>query len=412
VLGRILLLRLAHRPAFHEGDAMLLQGLADRATLALENARLYEAERDARIAAEAAEERYRALFTHVGDAILVFDARGRYVDANPAATALLGYTRDEFLGLRVGALSATLEQGLANLATFQEEGVWRGEAEARRRDGSVITVDVQSTSVELPTGLVYVSVLRDISRRRALERLQQEFVALVTHELRNPLTALKGYAQLMQRRHAYSEQATANILAQANLLERILDDLREAARLGAGRLDLQRTAVDLVEVARGSAEQVQMLTQEHTIRLVAARPTLIGHWDRHRLGQVFQNLLTNAVKYSPDGGAIELRLEDEGAVARVAVRDQGIGIPPAEISRLFDRFYRAGSAAATSAKGLGLGLYVSKALVEALGGRIWVESAGEGAGSTFRFTLPYGAPTEAPATHTATFGPTDAQRPP
>jgi len=137
-------------------------------------------------------------------------------------------------------------------------------------------------------------------------------------------------------------------------------------------------------------EELQATSERHVIRLEVPDGPIEGRWDRDRLSQVFRNLLGNAVKYSPDGGEIEVMVEDRGHEAEVAIRDGGLGIDADSLPRLFARFVRAG-AASGSVHGIGLGLYITKELIEAHGGRIQAESAGAGQGSTFRFTLPRSA---------------------
>jgi signal transduction histidine kinase len=248
--------------------------------------------------------------------------------------------------------------------------------------------------VDLPAGPLYVAVLRDIAARRALERGQRDFVAMVTHELKGPLTALKGYAQLMQRRATYSERGVAAILTQTAQIERLIDDLLDAARSDAGQLELRRARADLTAIARDCVEQAQAASASHRVRLDAPEERLVGVWDAGRVQQVLGNLLSNAIKYAPDGGDITVRLADLGDAAEVTVSDQGIGMGPDALARLFERFYRSG-AARGSAQGLGLGLNIARALVEAHGGRIWATSE-LGVGSTFIFTLPYAPPAATP----------------
>jgi PAS domain S-box-containing protein len=178
---------------YSDADLAVAQELAGRAAITVDNARLY---RDA----QASEERFRKLYEGVGDAVVVLDTEGRYLDANPACAALTGYSVEELRQLRVGALSADSELAVRNHAIFEADGTWRGESEWRRKDGTIIPVEGYLTTVTLPSGTVYLGTWRDISARRAQERMQQDFIAMITHELRNPLTSLKGYAQLMQRR--------------------------------------------------------------------------------------------------------------------------------------------------------------------------------------------------------------------
>jgi signal transduction histidine kinase len=191
----------------------------------------------------------------------------------------------------------------------------------------------------------------------------------------------------MQLRAAYDPRSLAVIVRQANLIERLVSDLRDAARLEENRLELMPEAVDLVSLAEGAAAQASALATTHTLRLELPDGPLVGWWDGDRIAQVLQNLLSNAIKYAPDGGEIVLRVEDRGDEAQASVTDHGIGIAPEAIPNLFSRFYRAEGATSRAIQGLGLGLYITKALIEAHGGRIWVESA-VGAGSTFTVTLP------------------------
>jgi signal transduction histidine kinase len=150
-------------------------------------------------------------------------------------------------------------------------------------------------------------------------------------------------------------------------------------------MELAREPTDLVELLRVVASGVQSLTRVHTIRLDMP-PTLEGVWDGARLDQVLQNLLTNAVKYSPEGGTIVVRVESTAAGATVSVSDPGLGIPAEELTHVFERFYRA--ARTRRLEGTGLGLYICKGIIAAHGGRLWVESDGAGLGSTFTFSLP------------------------
>jgi PAS domain S-box-containing protein len=257
---------------------------------------------EAAAALRASEERYHSLFEDTRDAILVADADGRYPDANAAAARLLEYTHDHLRQLRVAeVVVATSGWTETEYERFKREGQWRGERELRRQDGSIVPVEARATVVDLPTGAVYLSAIRDVSERRALERMQREFLSMVTHELRTPLASIKGYAQIMQKRAAYNESAVGVIVTQAKRLERLIGDLLDVSRLEVGRLELQRDVTDLVA-----------LTREHMIRVEGPESLLIGRWDTTRLEQVLQNLLSNAVKYSPDGGVVVVRVEAPG----------------------------------------------------------------------------------------------------
>ena len=250
------------------------------------------------------------------------------------------------------------------------------------------------------TGLLRASrerervALAELERSRAaIAERERLFRADVSHELRNPLATIRGFAQLMQRREAYNEHALQVIVRQTEQLERLIGDLLDASRLEAGALEPRREPLDLVEEARACVEEAQTTSDLHPIRVEAPDGPLEGSWDRDRLSQIFRNLLGNAIKYSPKGGEIVVRIEDRGLDADVSIRDHGLGISADVLPRLFERFYRADAASGT-VKGIGLGLYITKELVEAHGGTIRAESEGPNRGSTIHFTLPYQPTTE------------------
>lgn len=224
-------------------------------------------------------------------------------------------------------------------------------------------------------------------QRQRLEQQQRDLIAMVAHDLKNPLTTMKGYAQLLRRRGVYDERAVTTIVAQADRMEGLIDDLRDVARIDAAGIALHRCEVDLIPLVHGCVEDARTLTETHAIRFDTPPEPIVGRWDAGRLAQVIANLLHNAVKYSPDGGVIRVQMAMEARAVRVAVSDEGIGMTPEVAGRIFERFYRAESGIAADRKGLGLGLYISKALVEAQGGQITVRSS-PGTGSTFVVTLP------------------------
>lgn len=236
------------------------------------------------------------------------------------------------------------------------------------------------------TELILLAI-EDITERRALEELQRGFIALIVHELRNPVAAIIGYAQLLERLQAYDERAVKIILTQGEQVNRLVTDLLEGSNLDPERLHLQRAPVDLAEAVQAATEQAGLASPSHQFVLHLPEQSLEGSWDAGRLNQVLANLLSNAIKYSAAGSQIDVTVQDLGPMARVSVEDQGAGIPRKALPRLFDRFYRAPDTA-SEVQGLGLGLHVTKLLVEAHGGTITVASV-PGQGSTFGFTLPY-----------------------
>jgi PAS domain S-box-containing protein len=353
-----------------------------------------EAERSRLLAqAQAAEARYRGLFEEAADAIVLVSDEGRYLEVNAAATALVGYTRDEFLQLQIKDLAAKPASARAAFARLRREGQLEGEAELRRKDGAVVPVEMRWRAIAQASGTVYLGIWRDSSVRRELARQQQDFTALVVHELGNPITTIRGYAQLVHRGLTEPERAATAILTEVERLERLLAELRAVVQLDARALRLRRQRIDLAILVQEVVAGMQTQTTRHHLRIEGAPGRLEGWWDPLRLAQVLENLLSNAIKYSPNGGEIVVRVESAGAAARVSVTDQGMGIPPEELPRLFQRFTRTAAAQASKASGLGLGLYIAKMFVEAHGGRIEVVST-PGRGSTFAVTLPLRRPVE------------------
>lgn len=386
------------RQPLGESTLTVLSSIADAISMAIDRDRaergqqmLLARERAARSWAEMAERRYRGLFEGVADAILVADADRRYLDANAAATALLGYEHHELMQMRVEDIVANEPDWThSEFEQFIAAGQWQSELTLRRKDGSIVPVEARATLVDLPDGTVFLSAIRDISERNRLERLQRDFLAMVTHDLRSPLTAVKGQSQLLLRRsreNAQAEKALTSILDQVDRMQTLIDDLADVVRLEAGEIRLRMKPFDLVDLVHeemGVLERQEKQAGHHTFRVEAPDGPVVGSWDRQRLGQVLQNLLTNAVKYSPDGGEIAVRLETDHEEARLTVSDHGVGIPPEHLPQLFQRFYRA---EATGAGGLGLGLYITKMLVKAHGGTITASSS-LGEGSTFAIVLP------------------------
>ena len=220
------------------------------------------------------------------------------------------------------------------------------------------------------------------------KRLQQ-FFGVVAHDLKSPLTAIIGNTQLLTRSARVDEDARGKMMEgitrEAKRIKRLADDLADAAQVGAGRLSVEKGRCDIVSLAEQVVSQHQLTTESHKLHLQSSSNAVVGYWDCDRLAQVFTNLVSNAIKYSPEGGAVWVRLETRGGEAVVSVSDQGVGIAEQDIPSLFtpySRFYRK-----DGIRGTGLGLYITKGIVEAHGGRMQVESR-VGEGSTFTAVLP------------------------
>jgi signal transduction histidine kinase len=223
-----------------------------------------------------------------------------------------------------------------------------------------------------------------------LTRLKDEFISQVSHELRGPLSPIFGYAELLieQRDSPEAVQRYAGIIQEgAGRLQRLVDDLLDLNRLESGRYRLERQPIPIRDLLERRARELRHLSTRHTIVLDAPATLPAVDVDPDRVSQVVTNLVTNAVRYSPDGGEIRVRAALQGDTVIVGVSDRGIGIPADRVGRIFEKFYRVDNSVTRSVGGTGLGLAISRELVESHGGRMWVEST-PGAGSTFSFTLP------------------------
>jgi PAS domain S-box-containing protein len=244
--------------------------------------------------------------------------------------------------------------------------------------------------------------LMDITERKYLERkvieykelnkLKNDLLATVSHELRTPLATIKGYATMMLsygKRFSFNEnkEYLRSIDTSTDRLTRLVNNLLDSSRMEAGLLQLQKSPVNIVSLIRKTANEVRFRANGHNLVLVLPAKLPRVKIDTKRILQVLDNLLDNAVKYSPPQTQIVLTAQKQSSDILISVSDQGPGIPTKERHRIFERMYRAEQRSGISAEGMGLGLSISRGLVEAHGGKIWVESE-PGKGSTFYFTLP------------------------
>jgi two-component system phosphate regulon sensor histidine kinase PhoR len=338
---------------------------------------LYLAEEQARHRAEQGANAARAL-EHVSDAVVLVDDNGRVRSWNPAAERHFGVDTDFALGRRAEEvvpeyprLSEANEQFVP--ADVEGERRWFSASSSGFDRGRVLTV-------------------RDVTAAHALERARTEFVATASHELRTPLTSIYGAAQTLLGRSDLSEQRRVELMRiieqESTQLARVVDQLLLSARLDRGTLTQTTAPCDVRALARSVLNAAETRKRPN-IRLAFTAPPEMApiDCDEGLLRQVVSNLVDNALKYSPGGGRVELRLDDGPERIRISVHDQGLGIPVSEQDRIFDKFYRLDADMSRGVGGSGLGLHIARELVEQMGGSISVESV-PGSGSTFTVTLP------------------------
>ncbi|MCU0463095.1 MAG: ATP-binding protein [Anaerolineae bacterium] len=232
-----------------------------------------------------------------------------------------------------------------------------------------------------------------VSEVQSTQQAQRDFLANVSHDLKTPLTSIQGYAQAIIDEAVRDPVTAAEVIySEADRLARMVSELTDLARLQGGRSPLKLARVDVVALTSALAQRLMVVAQKKNVTLrVEAASALVVHADGDRLAQVITNLLSNAVKFTPDGGEVLIRLRPLDQGVEVSVQDSGIGIPQAELARVFERFYQVDKARGPQ-RGTGLGLAISREIIHAHGGRIQAESAGEGRGATFTIWLPHTPP--------------------
>jgi PAS domain S-box-containing protein len=373
----------AEERQLEDSEFELAQELAARAAIAVENAELYlEAERRAEAALALA---------YVGDGVVLLDRDGRVRFWNSAAAAITGVREAAAIGRHPREVVPEWE-GLTRLAELAD-----AEAPERARP---VTVPIETaagdrwvavTGVAFDEGVVYA--LRDVSDEQALERARSDFVATASHELRTPLAAVYGAARTLRRTDIeipadQHDRFLDIIVSETERLTAIVSQILLAGQLEEGRVDVTTAATDLRVLAESVLDSARLRApQEIELRLEQNGAPAVALADEDKLRQVLVNLLDNAIKYSPDGGDVAVELAGGQGRVRLAVRDCGLGIPPGEQERIFEKFYRLDPALTRGVGGSGLGLFISRELVSRMGGSLTVRSE-QGEGAAFVVDLP------------------------
>ena len=381
-------------------DLALAQAVAQQVSMAIANARLYR---------QAAEEQQKteSILQSVGDGVCTTDRDLILLSLNPAAERLLGWQEDQAIGQHCSEVlqchdgdGEPLCETACPLAVALRERRYDysrlGMLFMRSRGGQRIPIWGVAGPLIDPAGTVLGGVLafRDASREAEMDRLQSEFISMISHEVRAPLTNLKAAAQTFirlgaERNAKVRANLTRIIVAQCDRLDQLVQSVEDSARFETGRLDLQIVPLHLPPLARDMIRLFQSREQQRTFDVLTTdEPALWVRGNEDKIGTILNNLLDNAAKYSHPQGTItvQLALWEQDQVL-VSVIDEGPSIPADQRDRIFQRFYRLDNSDARSIYGLGLGLHIAQALVTAMDGQIWVDEA-DGSGNRFCFTLP------------------------
>jgi signal transduction histidine kinase len=404
-LGAVLLGHVNIQREFSETDARLCQALVAQVATAIDNARLYQSvdEQARRLAAllrvrEEEVTQRQAILESIADGVVVSSEAEEVVMANAAAARILGVPQEKLIGRTIKRLYAELWR--STNAPDREPGLFKwGDKEVR---GSLAPVKMPDDTL-----LGSVAVFRDVTRERQSERAKAKFIEAVSHELRTPLTSMKGYIELLaagavgevsrQQQH-FLEVVGKN----TERLVGLVNSLITVSEMDRGAIRIEPVVVDMGDLIQEAVQAIEPRTDRHELSMSVSLPDdLAPVWgDPQHLRQIMDNLLDNAVRYTPAQGRITIwaaqadlqdRQDGRQKYVVVSVRDTGVGIPAEEQERIFEKFYRADNPLTVEAGGTGVGLAIVRSLVEAHGGRVWVESE-PGAGSTFSFTVPTSQP--------------------
>jgi PAS domain S-box-containing protein len=393
VLGLLNIQSRNHRE-FSGDDMEWLGAVSNQIGIAVANAQLIEDAEHRRATLD-------SVMNSLVDGLVLVNRWGKIIYANPCAEGMLGFSKDTMIGLSLEAV----EQEMAGRMTASQGALIKllDAAGAPQNTPSVefsLTDPISRTlqarffrihdagGGHLGMGLL----LRDITREKELDRMKSQLLSTVSHELRTPLASIKGFATTLLRQDVQWDEASRReflsiIDEESDRLTELISNLLDMSRVEAGELRVEPEPIDLVSIIQETAAAFQVMTSEH--QFVVDQPSHLPQVlaDPRRIRQVLRNLVENAVKYSPAGGAVTISAQARTGQVQISVADHGIGIEQKDLNHVFDRFYQVDSASTRKVGGSGLGLAICKAIVQAHNGRIWVESQ-PAAGSTFYFTLP------------------------
>lgn len=340
---------------------------------------------------------FRLLVEHSTDAIALINRQGAVLYASPATEKILGYTVAELKKIELSDIihPDDLPIQLAVLSDLIKtpKKTITMQFRIKHKDGRWLWVESSSTNLlSEPILKALVFNFRDITERKEIEYRKDEFISIASHELKTPLTSLKGFAQLLngivsknpkqQKIYHY----VTKINEQVDRLSDLVNDLLDVSKIQSGKLDLKKEWFLIDGLIIEIASDMQETTATHIIETQLDAPKKICA-DKYRISQVLINLVSNAIKYSPQGKRVIIFSNSAQNGVEVAVQDFGIGIAKKDLNFVFEKFYQAKNKIRTSFAGLGLGLYISAEIIKRHHGRIWVESQ-KGVGSTFSFTIP------------------------
>lgn len=392
VAGVLILRNPTASPTFTPEHLSFLLAIADQVAIAIENASLYNEQKERAEELAMLNRQVEAIISNMADGLVVTLPTGIMTLLNPPVERIFGINREFLVGKHYSVLfrGSEFEKVHTHVCAQGRTAI----TELILKKPTEMVFRLWATPMKEPGGEVsgVVTLLQDITELKRITRMKSEFVSLVTHELKTPLTSIQGFVEVLLARDLPRDRIVnylTIVRQETERLVRLIGDLLDLAKLEEGQFQLNKEPVDLTLLIQGAMEAIQPQLTIHKLVRTGPEEGVKVLADRDLITQVILNLLSNAVKYSPEGGEVVVGLRESDTAVEVDVSDQGVGIPQEKLPHLFERFYRVDSSATRSITGTGLGLANVKYIVEAHGGSLRVKSE-VGKGSTFTFSLPVG----------------------
>ena len=356
------------------------------------------------------EKKMTAIVNSIAEGLILVDSNNRVLHINPAAERLLNLSpdnidkditkiiqNDELIHIFEEDQRQILQHKPTDQIPSKNEGLnLISEVTLARYDEKLVLRIIASPFLNengLILGTVYL--FDDITREKEIDQMKSDFISLVSHELRTPLTSIIGFVSFILDGKAGAindrqRNSLARVQRQSKRLAALINDLLDISRIESGRIQMDQAPISLLEIVTQRIEEIRPQADEKSIQLVLTAPESVSQilGDEARIGQVFTNLIGNAIKFTPNNGEVNIKVEADGNLLHVEVIDTGPGIPPEERQKIFDKFYQLSDISTRQQGGSGLGLSISKSIVEAHGGKLWIDDGNQGKGSNFQFVLP------------------------
>ena len=356
------------------------------------------------------EKKMTAIVNSIAEGLILLDSSDRVLHINPAAERLLNLSvdnidkditeiiqNDELLHIfEDNQRQISLNKPTEQIPSKNEETSFTSEVTLIHHDEKLVLRTIASPFLDehgLTLGTVYL--FEDITREKEIDQMKSDFISLVSHELRTPLTSIIGFVSFILDGKAGAindrqRNSLARVQRQSKRLAALINDLLDISRIESGRIQMEQESISILEIVTQRLEEIRPQADEKSIRLALTAPESIPDilGDEARMGQVFTNLIGNAIKFTPDSGEVSVKVEADGNLLHVEVIDTGPGIPAEERQKVFDKFYQLSDISTRQQGGSGLGLSITKSIVEAHGGKLWIDDGNQGKGSNFQFVLP------------------------